>query len=236
MAITYVGKTWNGVLSGANVPLTLSDITGLATGDIVVVAYVIGDDDNTDFTMSIATGTGWTKIVDSFSNDTKDTNLGVFWKIMGLTPDTSVTVDGQGGTDAGTACIAMAFRGVDQANPIDVETVIATGVDTLLANPPSINHSGLAGTAIIAIGSSGNSELGSYVAPSGYSTNFTSTNSPDSTNALIGMGYNLSPSDPEDPNAFTFDGDDGTGYSWCACTIALRPASTPSTSNFFQLF
>ena len=224
--ITFVDSTSNSAVNGGDVVVDLTDIADLAEDDIVILSYAIGDNDDGDFTMAISSGAGWTKIADLYSNDSDETNLGVFWKIMGATPDTTVTVDGLGGSDASTTAVAMAFRGVDQTTPLDVTTTTATGINSVLANPPSIDHNGSTGTIVVAVGAGAHGGgVQTYTGGAGYTTNFATIGANDTTDSTIGMGHSLSPSDPEDPPVFAFSGSDGTTLSWCAATVALRAAA-----------
>ena len=233
MAIAYRGGTANSATNGGNVALDLTEIVGLAEGDLVIVAYAIGDNDGDDFTMAIATGDGWAKIVDIHSDDSDDCDLGVFWKLMGVDVDTSVTVAGLGGTDAAVGAVALAFSGVDVDTPFDVTTTTAVGANTGVADPPSINFDAAA-AIVVAVGAAANGQNATLTAPDGYTTNAEQATANDTTDIVIGIGYNLSPSDPEDPGAFTPSADN-TGDSWCAATMALRPLAgveeTPITDT-----
>jgi hypothetical protein len=224
-AVTYVGGTSGTAENGGDVALTLSNITGLQEDDIVILAYGIADNDGTNFDMGIATGSGWTEVADLHAEDNYDCDLGVYWKIMGATPDTSVTVDGQGGNDASVTAIAMAFRGVDTTTPMDVTPTTAETSGTSNPNPPSIDHNGSTGTAVVAIGAASNTRNGeTFSAPAGYALDFITVGQGDSSDGTLGMGYNLSPSDPEDPPAMTIASDSAL-FSSCAVTIALRAAA-----------
>lgn len=227
-SVEYVGSTRNGAANGSDVTLNLSLISGLSEGDIVILAYTIGDNDNLNFSMAISSGTGWTLEEDLFSNDTYDSNLGVFWKIMGATPDTSVTVSGLGGSDSSTAAVAMAFRGVDQTTPFDVSPTTSTGLNSGNPNPPSISHNGAEGMAVVAIGASAHA-AGSInlTPPTNYDTSpyYSSWYANDTSDCSIGVACNFSPSNPEDPGVFTLQASDSTSYAWTAVTIALRPVA-----------
>jgi hypothetical protein len=234
MAISYVGETSGAAINGANVTLDLSTL-GLQQGDLVVVAYGIGDNDSLDFNMATVSA-GWNEVADLHADDTQDVDLGVYWKLMGSTPDASVEVDGQGGTDAGVAAVAIAFRGIDQATPMDVTPTTATGIDTMHPDPPSINHNNPAGVWIVIAGAAGHAlNAGSFTFPTGYTTNALSQLGNDTSDVTVGVGYRSSGvSDPEDPGAMTHSGTDSTGYCWAAATLALRPASSTTYPQSFS--
>ena len=220
MAIAYRGAVANSDDGTKDVALDLSTITGLATNDVVIVAYAIGDNDGTDFTMAIAVGTGWTKIADLHVDDDDDCDLGVFWKRMGASVDTSVTVDGQGGNDASVSALAVAFSGVDTTNALDVTTTTNTGASSADADPPEIDWS-TAGTAVVICVAAAHDAAGTFTFPAGYTTNAQQRTHADTTDATVGIGYKLSPADPENPGAATHS-NTATTASWCAATIALR--------------
>lgn len=224
MPITFIGSREGSVINGGDVTLTVPG--GLATDDLVVVAYAIGDNDNLDFTMAMVTA-GYTKVADLFANDAQDCNLGVFWKIMGATPDTSVVVDGQGGTDAAVAAVAMFFRGVDTTTPMDVTPTTATAINTMHPNPPSIDHLNPAGLWTVIAGASGHTlaGAGTYTFPTGYTTDAIDRGADDTSDVTVGMGYRTNPADPEDPGVMTHSGADSTSFANCAATLALRPAA-----------
>jgi len=130
------GKTASTVGTTSTWNTSLTDLTNGATlqeNDIVVVYY--GVSSTTDIDLS---ATGYTELADLFISDTYDANLFVGYKIMGSTPDTTITFSQTGSADnAGTAAI-LVFRNVDTTTPIDVTTTTATAANTVLANPPAI--------------------------------------------------------------------------------------------------
>lgn len=224
MAISFIGKAESSAINGADVTITLP---AMQQGDLVIVAGAIGDNDSVaTLTMSMVTA-GYATVADLFADDTQDVDMGVFWKVMGATPDTTAVFNGQGGTDAGCAAEAMVFRGVDTTTPMDVTPTTATGINTMHPNPPSINHNNPAGVWTVIAGASGHVAGGgaTYTFPTGYTTDSDTIGAADTTHVSVGMGYRTNPADPEDPGVMTLSGTDSTGYAWAATTIALRPMS-----------
>lgn len=220
--ITYVGGKTMGVPDTAGFQ-TLS-ITGLtggsdtapAAGDIVIVAYATGyPTSNTDVQV-----TGYTEIADLYANDTIDTNFGAFYKIMGSTPDTTISVSPTGGSGEGGVVAIHVWRGVNSTTPLDVATTTATGLNSCLPNPPAITPV-TSGAVIIAMGGS---FLGGAVYQSSDLSNFRSDIFGSLRVANVGIGSKVWTGGTFDPAAWTFAGTDDTNYGWCACTIALRPA------------
>lgn len=225
-AVTYVGDAQNVVDNGADVTVDLSTITGLAEDDLVILVGGIPDDDRVDFTMALVSASGWTKEADLFADDTDGASLGVWYKFMGATPDTSVTVDGLGGVDTDTVAVAMAFRNVDTAGPFDVSSVISEEINTSLPDPRSIDHSGDAGVVVVVAATNAHTSAVDTCTPSAsYQTNFAQQAASDSTDGGVYIGYNTSPSDPEDPAQWTCTNSDTTNNSNAVVTMALKPTA-----------
>lgn len=226
MTISFVDVETNTVANGGNLTLTLSNLAGLQEDDFVLIA--VSNAMLADRTMAASLNDkGWTPLADLYSDDTFDANLGVFAKFMGPTPDTSVTMVGNAGANDGNAGVAMAFRGVDKTRPFDVLPTTATGTNTGNADPPSITPSGASGVWTVIAGAVGNStQSGSYTLPTGYTTNPGVAQGGDTNDSMAFLGYNSSPSNPENPGTLSFSGSDSTSWAWAACTIALRPAET----------
>lgn len=227
MAISFVGSAENSASGGANVTLTLPS---MQENDLVVVAYAIGDNDNTDFVMAMVTA-GYTKVADLHISGTQDVDLGVFWKKMGASPDASAEVDGQGGADAAVAAVAMVFRGVDPTTPMDVTPAGTFGLITMHPNPLSLTHNNPAGVWTVIVGASGHTRggAGTYTFPTGYTVNALERGADDASDVTVGMGYRTDPANPEDPGVMTHSGADSIGFSWDAVTLALRPKVTAFT-------
>jgi hypothetical protein len=223
MVISFVGGATDNANNGSNCVIDLSTIAGLAENDIVIVAFSNGDNDGVDETVSMTTS-GYTKVADLFSDDNFDTNLGVFWKVMGATPDANATTAGMGGNDSGQSAVCMAFRGVDTTTPMDVTPTTATGINTVLPNPPSIDFDD-ANAWVVAIGA-GAHDTGAnktYSAPADYD-NIQTRSGNDTSDSITGMAYKPDPSDPEDPGIWSWSDTDAATFSWCAVTLALREA------------
>lgn len=225
MAISYVGgKT---VVIPGTTSTTVVDLTDIAGGsggdplenDIVIVAYVIAS--TTDLDVAVTTS-GYTEITELYSNDTRDTNLAVFWKRMGSTPDTDVTLGQTTNVNFGGAAAIQVYRGVDLTTALDVTSTTATGIDTDQANPASITPS-TSGAWVVAIGG-GASTTGAIFTSSDLSDFLTAT-SADNNDATIGMGH-IGPWTSGAVDAAIFGGGENDVLdSWAAITLALRPAS-----------
>lgn len=219
MGITFIGSASASAIDGGDPSITLP--SGMQQDDLVIVAGAIGDNDNVDFVMSMVT-TGYSTFFDIFANDAQDCNLGLFYKFMGATPDTTAVFNGQGGADAACAAIAMVFRGLDTAYAADY--TFTTGINTMHPNPPNISWSKVGAWTLI-VGASGHTlgGTGTYTFPAGYTTNAVNQGSNDSNDITVGMGYKILPVSPEDPGVMTHSGGDSANYAWCAATLSLYP-------------
>lgn len=229
MAIEFVGAAKAakiGTTSGnSTIPLA-SGLTGgiagsVSEGDLVIAVFATGSTANR--TLSITTGY---TLIDSelYADDSKDTNLRVMYKFMGSTPDTVTTFGPTGSASDAGAMVVYVFRGVDATTPLDVAAVSATGINSPLANPPSITPV-TAGAFIVCAGGAGHAENVDTFASSDLTQMFT-IGINDSNDATVGVAHkNDWSSGAFDPAQWTFTGGALTTYSWAAMTIALRPAA-----------
>lgn len=219
----FVGTT-------SNVTISLTSLTGgiasaPAADDLVIVYFATGSTADRNLVVS-----GYTEIVELYSNDTFDTNLAVARKFMGATPDTSFTLTG--GTinidDAGSVAVQV-WRGVDPTTPFDVTQTTATGINSVLCDPPAITPT--TSGAVIVSGGAGSWTLPgaagvtvqTYASPD--LSAFITTGAIDTNRVVIGLGYHVWTSGSFNPAQFTFSGSgDSTSNSWAAVTLALRPA------------
>jgi hypothetical protein len=209
-----------------NVAVDVSGIVGLSTDDLLVVVGAVGDNDGNDPAEACSgdQSGAFTKVADLFADDDTDTTMGVFWAVMGATPDDTVTYTNSQGADSAAACIVFAFSGVDTTTPMDVTPTTATGTDSNIPNPPSINHNNPDGVATVIAGafSHGSGAGVTATAPANYN-NVLSDAENDTTDVTAVMAWRPDPGDPEDPGSFSPSIGDSVANSWCACTIALRP-------------
>lgn len=223
--LVFVGGSavaFEGTTSTTNVSLT--SLTGgvasaPAEGDIVVVVYTFSSTDDTDRDVIV---TGYSELCDLFANDSVEAQFGVFYKKMTATPDTVVNVGQTYSTGQDGSVAIHVWRGADQTTPIDVATTTATGINTGLANPPSVTPV-TAGAVVLACGGAGAS-----------ATFGTLTHSLDNVFSAVGTGqsgvsgiasYGDWTSGAYNPAAFGKSGADATVYAWAAASVVLRPAA-----------
>jgi hypothetical protein len=184
-------------------------------GDIVFIAVGASGGSPVTWTNS----SGFTLLNNYYADNigsNADTSFGIFYKIMGATPDTSITISGSGFK----VIQAYVLRNVDDTTPLDVTPTSAlTTTNGSTANPPSITPT-TSGAAVIAIaGVSGAGSLTPLTAP-------TAEDFEEGGSGFFRIGsgvflYNWS-SGAVDPPAYGGGGSNSRASA--AVTIALRPA------------
>jgi hypothetical protein len=228
MAISFVGGASAHALNGANPSATLP---GTIAQDDLVIAVVSHNDTALDSTMAMSTA-GYTKVADLYANDANDANVGVFYKYMGATPDTTAVAQGVGNTSNETNIAVLVFRGVKtvaNGGPFAATATTATGINGANPDPPSISFTDSGVWTVIAAGNAFPSGTTTFTLPTGYTTNAQQDSAAEtagSGGAVI--GYSSSPTSPENPAAITSSAGDTT-CSWAAVTMALLPSAVQLT-------
>lgn len=213
--ITFVGSATQSASNGANITITLPG--GTTTNDVVIVVHAYGSN-------TINSVSGYTIITQG--NQASNIIAWAGYKVMGGSPDTSVTCNGDGSSTTAHVGIAMVFRGVDITNVIDTASPgMANSGGLGSANPdsPSITPTNN-GSCIIAIAASDNVDL-SVTVPTSYLPTgciidgLTETGTP----VTVAGAYRILVGNAgvaQNPSVFN-----GWGSShWVAGTIALRSA------------
>lgn len=224
-AIQYVGGYVEGFAGQTtNRTIALTSLTGglasaPAAGDIVIVYFGTGSNTNQNLVVS-----GFTEVTELFSGASEDTNLAVAYKFMGATPDTSFTLTGGTGStnDAGAVAVQV-WRGVSQVTPLDVTQTTATGINSVLCDPPAITPT-TNGAIIVSGGAGAHDEENPRTYSSSNLSAFISLGRGDTHSVTIGLGYHIWTSGAFDPAQFTFSDTDSDVFSWAGVTLALRPA------------
>jgi hypothetical protein len=248
MAISFVGSSPVTTTSnGADVTVNFTSIvtTAGATATILqddLVVAVFGSSRSIDLAMQTLSS-GWTEATEIYSGGTQPTNLAVYHKVMGATPDTSFVADGGASGAEACAVVLFVFRGVDTTTPLDVAVVTATGANTTNYDAPSITPS-TAGAWIMVAGA-GVSPIGAaYTLPADLSAttnHFRSDNRTETADLALAAGIKTDwVSGAFNPTTIS-GGVSNTGDSWAAVTLALRPvvtsqALTPSLHTNSQTF
>ncbi|MGL4310389.1 MAG: hypothetical protein ACRCSU_07860 [Paracoccaceae bacterium] len=134
--ITYIGELTPGRTSLAGT--VNQDLTSLSLqpGDLVIAFQAVFAGVST--VNCGVSDVGYTEIWNAASNSTGvDTNTSISWKIMGGTPDTSVTFNSNGSNGRANLMRVRAYRGVDQVTPILDAATGTAQINTNICNPPS---------------------------------------------------------------------------------------------------
>ena len=224
---TFVGSASGSSQGNNDTVISLTSLSGGSASapvedDIVVVCAHISDNS------SPPTLAGYTTAASGSASDGYDSSLVVFYKIMTGTPDTSVTIDGNGNATDGQTAVVFVFSGVDTTTPLDVTPTVSQVINTVLADPPSITvGAGGKGAVLLGIGGGAHNE-GAQTYSDGASEydTFVSIGINDSNDSTTGVGYTEVTSDGSSYNlsAFTFSGTDNTSFSNVAATLVLRGA------------
>lgn len=225
MAIAYVQQGSQGAINAGACTITTS---ATSAGDFVLL--VAGDGDTTDNVMGTPTApaSGWTDAGSSeqYSNQTVDANARL-WYIYPSAGTTTFTVPGTGGgTNCGSCAALMVFSGVAsvaQGGPFSTAITKTTGTG---ANPdsPSIATTSTDFVVSAVVGTHATT-MGTYTAPTNYTTNANLGTAGNDTNASrAGMAYRASGfANPEDPGSWTLSTSVSTD-GWCSYTVALKAA------------
>ena len=218
--LTYVGGT-TGSGTSAAYDVSLSGL-GIQQNDIVVVATGFASTTNGDPGVNT---TGYTEVADLYSDDTRDANLAIAYKVQGATPDTSINVNGSGSATDSAVTAVHVWRGVDTTTPIDVTITTATGINTGTFDSPSITPTTTGAIVLsLGLGTSLNART-SPTAPTGYGNQVNDSTDPGNA-AVVGIASKAwSGSGAEDPGSW---GNLSTAVadSWAAATLVLRPATS----------
>src|SRR3990167_2114659 len=223
MAITLRGTATGTATDGGAV--TVTHPAGIAQNDVVYIGLAVGDNDSTNFDLTMDT-TGFTELVDLFfDNGVSDLNFGVFRKRQGVTPDSTAVTTAVGGIDAGNCAAEIVLIGVDTTTSEDATTTTASGGSSGIANPPAIDTV-TANAWVVAFGFNAGTSVANQAftdGPLNY-INFNKTTGNDQSDSAIGVAsLEIASPATENPGAYTVTGD-STLFGWGAATVAVRPA------------
>jgi len=223
--LVFVGGTTAGGRGDSYTSVSLTSLTGgiaaaPGPGDVVIVVHGCIGTGDVDPSVS-----GYTELTELYANDDVDANVAVAWKIMGPTPDTSVTVFQDGTSSNGHATAIHVWRGAHQTTPFNVTTTTATGTNSDKPDSPTITPT-TAGSMVLSVGLGAQDDTvaATLVAPTGYTDNdFVSKGDGSTRSAIAVIASKAWVSGAEDPDAWT-GGEVDTSNSWVAATLVLQPA------------
>lgn len=235
MAITYVGgQTASITVASAATQTITYALTGgsdavPAAGDLVIIGYGEGAGGDATLSGRISTS-GYSLITELFAADTNNSNLAVFTKFMGVTPDSNVVVVGSTTSNAAATVNIQVWRGVNTTTPLSPTTTTATGSNSGNADPAAITptYSGNV-IAIFANSASATANTATFTAAStSYMTDFRQVARAGGVyRGLGGQGYvtGRSAGVSYNPAAWALSAD-STAFAWTAATLALSPGAT----------
>lgn len=233
-SISFVGSApVQNAINGGAITINYSSLKDAAGATPTVlqddlVIFACGSSTGSDLDMQMSTA-GYTEICDLYANaGSADANLGVFYKKMGASVDTTAAAVTNTGSSVSNIATMFVFRGVNTSTPLDVTVTTATGTGSSLPDPPSITPT-TAGSWIVVVGEGAHPSSGAaYSAPGDLSstTNHwrSDTAAPESNSCMIGVGLKTDWSSGAFNPAVWTGGSSGVNDGWAACTIALRPA------------
>lgn len=222
--IVFVGSVTNITLDGSDPVLDLTALAnGIASspseGDLVVICG--GFNSASNVAASVITS-GYTLPVQQSNGNTRHV---VGYKVMGASPDTTVTGEGSGDAARGSAYVAQVYRNVDPSKPLDVTSTTATGSSTTPDSPsisPTSQNCMILSAAVIATSSA-------PTRPEGYTRNNFANADDTSADSCAMMAFKtLIDASAENPPSWT----GATSGGWCSATLALKPNTRePSLSK-----
>jgi len=222
MAITIVGTTLTSFgNNGGNATINLSSL-GLQENDVVFVSSAAPR--VTGATPAVVTS-GYSPAVTAHLGSTSNRpSIGVWYKVMGATPDGSVEVSGDTSSTTDTTIIAIALRGVDTSNVLDQTSTTAGETSSTNPDPPAIVTQTNGAWVLVWANTI---VLDSIVLPPTNYENATLVNGNDTVDHTHLLATReITSAGTENPGVF--NGVD-SGY-WYAITVAVRPL----TSNTYE--
>lgn len=212
-APTLVGTVTAGALDGGNPVGTLP--VSIAAGDLV---FMFGGHARFANGASILTA-GYTNGTKFGSSTAPGRAANYGYKLMGGTPDASVTCEGSGDAQDAVSYVGHVYSGVDQVTPLDATPATTNGGTSGVPNSPAITTV-TADAIVLSYGLSRQLDV-AVTAPAGYGNLAQQTG--DDTTDITAMGADITVASPgsEDPGAWS--GIAVNGH--CSMTAAIRPAA-----------
>ena len=230
MALVFVGGATATGFGTGTVTVNLTALSGGAgsaavAGDIVCALISLGQNNGTTFTdPGFATG-GYTAINSSANGSTvRDVRGCCGLKIMGGTPDTSVSTDTVGSAVYGKVLAVQVWRNNNTTTQPDVAITVNNGTGTDTPDTGSVSPV-TTGAIVLSMGASSMNAAVTPAAPSGYSNLVTNQKVGTTGSAVAAISSKLwSGSGAEDPGAYSgYSG--GSGLCWVGFTLVIRPVT-----------
>jgi hypothetical protein len=132
------------------------------------------------------------------------------YKVMGATPDTTVSLTGL--SASGASAVAIAFRNAEYS------TITTATAASGMPNPPSVTTT-INNSVVLIVGAVDDDSFSDTAAPSGYSNLIEQEAVGDTGMTVMAAAKTVATAGAEDPGAFTGSGTD----DWYAASIILVP-------------
>lgn len=218
MAITVPGKDGNSEGNGSNVTLTFSDYSYTALENDIV--FLIGGFASETVGPRGAVTSGYTLVSSYDGHTTNKNNFGIWYKVMGSTPDTSVVGYGSGNAKDSVAYMFYAVRGADTSTIFDNTSTTAGPTSSTNPNPPSIET--LTANSLVIVAAGNVVADGSPGVPSGYGDNTNISYADTNPFSVAVASKTIASPATEDPGAWST----WSSGVWYAITMAIKAPST----------
>ena len=232
MAIEFVGSNHSQYLcNAADQTTSLTALTGgirssAQEGDIVIAVYSISSTVNYTSVIEDPSAVAYTTIGSpQYVNDNNDTDLLVAYKIMGSTPDSSVTFKSIGGSSNDTMHHTLyVFSGVNTTTPLDVTPTSATNVNGASITPASITPVTPESAVVFVVAGAHTNGSATYSTSTSGITNLVTWGANSLRDGSVAVGHvpNWS-GGAVTPAVFTCSGGANNLFTSAAITFALRP-------------
>ena len=235
MALQFVGYT-SGDGTGSSYSVSLTNLSGgigsaPQAGDIVIVCAAHAGTTNSAPTCSGNNNGAYSGLgAAAYANSTYDTNMRGFYKVMGATPDTQLTIGRTSSTAYGGGTVLQVWRNPSGA-PIQVTGTPTTVTNGSRGNMPSVTPT-TDGTQVIGFGAGAQGASGTSITfPAELTDNriFLNTNGTTSDICVLMASAPGTNGVAFDPSAWT----GGMTSSFCSAaaqTIVLAPAGPPGSN------
>ncbi len=225
--IEFVGGYTEGFSACMEKTISLASLTGgidtqpRENDIVVVVAGIVPNYSGSGYFPDIQSG--YTALLETEVEDLYHISVKVAYKIMGSTPDTSLTLaSGTINLNGGGSVSVLVFRNVDMQTPVDASLVYASAISTAIPNPPSISPIS-AGAFIVAGGAAGHNTGLTAIFTSSDLENFISSAGPSDKDATTGIGFVEWDAGAFDAAQFGFSGTSDTSCSSVGFALSLKP-------------
>jgi hypothetical protein len=189
-------------------------------GDIVIAVIAVSDAVNRNPDITSPTDYAESAVITSTDTNTIAAKIGS--KIMGSTPDTSVTLSQTSASAGARIVMVQVYRNVDPADPFGgLGILTATAANSTAIDPPSITPA-FTGSLIVAGGAASHNN-GATTISAPYLSGTVTREQLNTNNDITGlMGSVAWPGGAYNPAAFTLSATNAAN-SWFAFTCALKP-------------